>query len=110
MHTITLGPKMAEYSNYLTNTHLNKTFLYSIYNHLAFSGPRLPKPVMGHSVVEYGESLFLIGGQNVDEEFNSIYSINCEIRICSWSKLSQELSVGRASMIAAIIPDSMTNC
>ena len=65
---------------------------------------------MGHSVVEYGESLLLIGGQNVDEELNSIYSINCETRICSWSKLSQELSVGRASMIAAVIPDSMTNC
>ena len=63
-------------------------------------------------MVEYGDSLLLIGGydSDSDEILNSILSLTCEARICFWTELSQQLSNGRASMVTAMVPDSMTNC
>ena len=63
-------------------------------------------------MVEYGDSLLLIGGYDDDsyELLNSIFSLTCESRICVWTELSHKLSIGRMDMVTAIIPDSMTNC
>ena len=63
-------------------------------------------------MVEYGDSLLLIGGYDADsyEISNSIFSLTCEYRICVWTELSHKLSIGRMHMVTAIIPDSMTNC
>ena len=61
-------------------------------------------------MLEYGDSLLLVGGI-YDETFsNSILSLTCEARICFWTELNQQLSIGRYGMVAAIIPDSMTDC
>ena len=78
----------------------------------SISGPNLPKRVTEHSMVEYGDSLLLIGGYDDDsyELLNSIFSLTCESRICVWTELSHKLSIGRMDMVTAIIPDSMTNC
>ena len=68
-------------------------------------------------MVEYGDTLLSIGGLTYDGENNSIYSLTCSdgnpgplIENCSWSKLNQELSVGRSAMVAMIIPDLITSC
>jgi hypothetical protein len=67
-------------------------------------------------MLEYGDSLLLIGGavnysSIIDAEIsNSIFSLTCEARVCFWTELSQKLSIGRLGMVTAIIPDSMTNC
>ena len=65
-------------------------------------------------MLEYDDSLLLIGGKDYDSHpgqiLNSIWSLTCEARICVWTELNQELFVGRYGMVAAIIPDSMTNC
>ena len=65
-------------------------------------------------MLEYGDSLLLIGGavngSSGYEAINSILSLTCEARVCFWTELSQKLPVGRLGMVTAIIPDSMTNC
>ena len=63
-------------------------------------------------MLEYGDSLLLIGGQDPDsyEILNSIFSLTCEARLCFWTELNQQLYIGRYGMVAAIIPDSMTDC
>ena len=66
-------------------------------------------------MLEYGDSLLLVGGavnaSSMDpESSNSILSLTCEARVCFWTELSQKLSTGRLGMVTAIIPDSMTNC
>ena len=66
-------------------------------------------------MVEYDDSLLLIGGSDKSdgysgESLTSILSLTCEDRICFWTELSQKLSLERYGMVAAIIPDSMTNC
>ena len=75
-------------------------------------GPNLPRPISAHSMVEYDDSLLLIGGSDHDsgEILTSILSLTCEDRICFWTELNQTLSLERYAMVAAIIPDSMTNC
>ena len=78
-------------------------------------GPNLPRPISAHSMVEYDDSLLLIGGSDKSdgysgESLTSILSLTCEDRICFWTELSQKLSLERYGMVAAIIPDSMTNC
>ena len=79
------------------------------------SGPNLPRAIDAHSMLEYGNSLLLIGGvinssSNDPEISNLMLSLTCEARICFWTELSQKLSVGRLGMVTAIIPDSMANC
>ena len=63
-------------------------------------------------MIEYGDSLLLMGGFDDGPHVisNSILSLTCESRICVWTELSQQLSIGRVNMVSAIIPDSMTNC
>ena len=66
-------------------------------------------------MLEYGDSLLLIGGQHPqygvwEITLRTILSLTCEARVCFWTELSQKLSVGRLWMVTAIIPDSMTNC
>ena len=74
------------------------------------SGPNLPRAIAGHSMVEYGDSLLLVGGYSSGYFLNSILSLTCEARICVWTELSQQLYDGRVNMVTAIIPDSMTGC
>ena len=79
--------------------------------YLFLSGPNLPRAIADHSMVEYWESLLLIGGGDADSDFlNSIFSLTCEARICVWTELSQQLSIGRVNMVTAVIPDSMAGC
>ena len=61
-------------------------------------------------MIEYNDSLLSIGGLTLHGEINTISSLSCEARRCSWSKLNQELSKGRSAMVAVLGTDSMTNC
>ena len=81
-------------------------------SYFSLSGPELPRAIYLHSMLEYGDSLLLIGGQDgeTDEFLYSILSLTCEARICFWTELNQQLSIGRSGMVTAILPDSMTNC
>ena len=76
----------------------------------SLSGPNLPRAIYEHSMVEYNDSLLLIGGYDAesDESLNNILSLTCESRICFWTELSQKLSIGRYGTVSVIIPDSMT--
>ena len=84
--------------------------MWKLATNSSLSGPNLPRAIYEHSMVEYGDSLLLIGGYDAesDESLNYILSLTCESRICFWTELSQQLSIGRYGMVSAIIPDSMT--
>ena len=89
-------------------------FLFPISDpvNFSFSGPYLPKTISGHSMLEYGDSLLLIGGVDGvwETTLRTILSLTCEARVCFWTELSQKLDIGRAGMVTAILPDSMTDC
>ena len=89
-------------------------FLFPISDpvNFSFSGPYLPKTISGHSMLEYGDSLLLIGGVDGvwETTLRTILSLTCEARVCVWTELSQKLDIGRAGMVTAILPDSMTDC
>ena len=76
------------------------------------SGPNLPRPIAQQSMVEYGDSLLLIVGVDGvwETTLRTILSLTCEARVCFWTELSQKLDIGRAGMVTAILPDSMTDC
>ena len=67
-------------------------------------------PVFGHSMVQYDNSLLSVGGLTTHGDINTIFSLSCESRQCSWSKLNQELSRGRSGMVAIVAPELMTYC
>ena len=81
-----------------------------IYLH-CFLGPSLPKRIFGSSIVPFGNSLILIGGYDYDDGFQKgFYKLTCSNRNCVWTKMAQELSVGRENFVAIPIPDDIVPC
>ena len=69
-------------------------------------GPKLPKPLAGHSMVEIHGDVFTFGGYNNNGYNAAIYQFTCSSGICSWSTISQELKVARSNAVAIPVPDN----
>ena len=68
-------------------------------------GPKLPKTLAGHSMVEIHGDVFTFGGWNNDGYNSAIYQFTCSSGICSWSTINQELKVARSRPVAIPVPD-----
>jgi len=75
-------------------------------NNKWIDGDDMLKGISGHTFVPFGDSLVLLGGKNNKE----IYKLTCSNRRCSWTKMEQELSMGREHTVAIPIPDSLAKC
>jgi len=66
----------------------------------------LPKGLAGHSMVEIGENLYVIGGFSPDGT-SSPYPVSKGIqKLTSWTTLTQQLKVGRGYTVAIPVIDS----
>jgi len=79
-------------------------------------GPSLPEALSGYSLVPFGKSIVVIGGSTdwgLDSGYGDvkgIHKLTCSNRACTWTKMAQELSIGRAWVVAIPIPDSIAKC
>ena len=89
-------------------------------NHNFISGPSLPEKLLGPSIIGSGsESLILIGGLYPGGNYtqgeyprweSSIYELQCANEKCGWTKLKQELQLGRRNFVAVPIQDARVSC
>ena len=74
------------------------------------SGPFLPLPLKGHSMVRLGKGQAILGGKSYDDYQDKIYSMTCSNRDCTISLLDRELSVPKYDFVAIPIPDTISGC
>ena len=75
------------------------------------SGPFLPLPLGGHSMVRLGKGQAILGGYNSnDGDQAKIYSMTCSNKNCIISLLDRELSVPKSGFVAIPIPDTISGC
>jgi hypothetical protein len=78
------------------------------------AGPKLPKKLSSASLLPSpdGQGVILIGGwsytDNADQ--SSMYKLICDQLGCKWSEMEQQLKIARSSLVAMLIPDTLTNC
>jgi len=73
------------------------------------TGPDLPIKVWKHTIVEFQNNLILLGGWNDGERKDNkeLFQLECHKRICKWTKLQQEIEIGRFRRpVAMLVPDS----
>ncbi len=77
-------------------------------------GPNMPKAKRNGAgaTTPDGKSLLFIGGNDGSHNSGHIYKLSYQTGSgsWSWSKIEQELQVGRVDLVAMFIPDSMVNC
>jgi hypothetical protein len=59
-----------------------------------------------------GQGVILMGGSE-GRNFHyqsSIYKLICDQLSCKWSEMEQQLKIPRNSLVAMLIPDTLTNC
>jgi hypothetical protein len=56
-----------------------------------------------------GQGVIVIGGYSAADQ-SSIYKLICDELGCTWSEMEQQLKIGRAYLVAMLIPDTLTNC
>ena len=71
-------------------------------------GPALPKALYLSSMVELGDNLYTIGGDDRSGNQNEIHQLSCFSGLCSWTTLTQQLKVARSTLVA--IPVDKTFC
>ena len=74
------------------------------------SGPFLPIPLQGHSMVKLGKGQAILGGHNNGDFQAKIYSMTCSNKNCIISLLDRELSVPKSGFVAIPIPDTISGC
>ena len=74
------------------------------------SGPLLPIPQNGHSMVSLGKGQAILGGVSSNGFQAKIYSMTCSNRNCIISLLNRELSVPKGYFVAIPIPDTISGC
>ena len=57
-------------------------------------------------MVEVGENLYVIGGDDGSDWLNEIQKLTCVSGVCSWTTLTQQLKVGRDNTVAIPVIDS----
>ena len=71
-------------------------------------GPKMPKSLSRHNMVEFKNKLYVIGGYDGGYYSSAIYEMYCNT-VCSWRKMEQELKYVMASMVFMIAPDTFCN-
>ena len=72
-------------------------------------GPELPKPVTGSTMIEYNNSVILIGGGSfADDDFRQMYQLSSPNG--PWIKTRQTLKKERAAHVSFLVPDELVNC
>ena len=67
----------------------------------------MPKALTGHSLLEIQGDIFLFGGEDSNDNYNSaIYQLSCSSGICSWATHDQGLKFAREDAVAIPVPDS----
>ena len=91
---------------------MNSLFIYSQSKYFLFqtSGPSLPMPLRGHSMVRLGKGQAILGGQSNNVHQAKIYSLTCSNRNCIIILLDRELSVPKKLFVAIPIPDTISGC
>ena len=85
--------------------------IFTVYFFFQISGPFLPLPHSGHSMVRLGKGQAILGGrQSYDDYQAKIYSMTCSNRNCIILLLDRELSVPRFFFEAIPIPDTVSGC
>ena len=74
------------------------------------SGPFLPIPLEGLSMVKLGKGQAILGGHNDGDFQAKIYSMTCSNRNCIILLLDRELSVPKGWFVAIPIPDTISGC
>ena len=69
-------------------------------------GPALPRALWGHSMVEVGENLYIIGGDSDDDYLKEIHKLTCVSGSCSWTTLTQQLKEERMNVVAIPVMES----
>ncbi len=73
------------------------------------SGPNLPKGSAWSALVEYKNTLIIVGGQGQDGvQSQHLYQLSSPDR--SWVEMRQTLKVAISSHVAFLIPDELTTC
>jgi N-acetylneuraminic acid mutarotase len=73
------------------------------------SGPNLPKGIVYSALVEYKNTLILVGGQGTGgAESQHLYQLSSPDG--SWVEMRETLKVARSKHIAFLIPDDLTTC
>jgi N-acetylneuraminic acid mutarotase len=72
------------------------------------SGPNLPKGIVYSALVEYKNTLILVGGQVPGGESQHLYQLSSPDG--SWVEMKQTLKVARTTHIAFLIPDELNAC
>ena len=71
-------------------------------------GPDLPLYLDGFSVVNFEDTLIVIGGSYRQSTFKyskSLYKLACEGLTCTWNEMSQKFTVGRENFVAIMVSD-----
>ena len=72
-------------------------------------GPSLPKALYGHAMVTLDKDVVALGGYSSGSQ-SSLYLMTCQNKVCEWQTMSQKLKIDRASFVAMLIPDELTDC
>ena len=95
-----------------------KGHLFNFFYFLLLLGPKVPKGLSKHSMLEIHGDIFIFGGENIgggtafegtdiEPENFAIYQITCSSGLCSLSTIKQELRVVREERPVTIhVPDS----
>ncbi len=75
-------------------------------------GPDVPVAIHGAGAVSTsdGSNLIVVGGGDGDVNYKTLYSIQCSLRICEWSKMEHELMEPLYSPRLLLVPDSYVEC
>lgn len=79
-------------------------------------GPNIPfGEISGHSTLSWGDDILVIGGERheetTDDDFlRLIYRLSLSNSVFKWTKVDQELKIGRRAFVALKIPASMATC
>ena len=65
----------------------------------------MPKTAHWLSAVQVGGDLYAMGGYSNDFR-TAINRLSCSSRVCTWTTMTQELTVGRMLAVAIAIPKS----
>jgi hypothetical protein len=57
-----------------------------------------------------GQGVIVIGGYSYGYYQSSIHKLICDQLECKWSEKEQQLKIARMSLVAMLIPDTLTNC
>jgi hypothetical protein len=76
------------------------------------NGPELPFPVLSSQMVEDPKGgVILIGGHmGQSTQSRDLYRLEHADEGATWTRLDQQLSVGRERHVALLVPDSLANC